>query len=345
MPVLLTNPSRRTIIRSYNLCLIGLGNVNRTLLRLLERNRRELEGRGIQWRITGVATRRIGWVADASGFDVEQILGGATLSATGPQNVRQWIEASAADVLLEASPLNPTNGQPAIEYLRAALECRVHAITANKGPIVHAYEELRSLAARHHCRFLFESTVMDGMPIFSLFEQDLPLVHVKGFRGILNSTTNLILSGMESGLSYEESLARAQQLGIAEADPSHDVDGWDAAVKTTVLIRVLMGQPIQLAEVEREGIRRLTAAEVRAARGQGKPYKLLCQAGREDGRVIARVSPQQIPLSDPLAGVDGTSSMVEFETDLLPGFAIRETNPGLEATAYGMLADFVRAVT
>jgi len=320
--------------------------VNLTLVRLLKANQQGLRERGIEWRITGVATRRIGWAADANGFDVAEILAGkAALAGARPQDVRQWLEASGADVLFEASPLNPKDGQPAIEYLRAALESGVHAITANKGPIVHAYEELRSLAARHHCRFLFESTVMDGMPIFSLFEQDLPLVHVKGFRGILNSTTNLILSGMESGLSYEESLARAQQLGIAEADPSHDVDGWDAAVKTTVLIRVLMGQPIQLAEVEREGIRRLTAAEVRAARGQGKPYKLLCQAGREDGRVIARVSPQQIPLSDPLAGVDGTSSMVEFETDLLPGFAIRETNPGLEATAYGMLADFVRAVT
>jgi len=248
-------------------------------------------------------------------------------------------------VLFEASPLNPTNGQPAIAYLRAALASGVHAITANKGPIVYAYEELRALAASHQRRFLFESTVMDGMPIFSLFQEDLPLVQVKGFRGILNSTTNLMLSGMESGLSYEQSLRQAQQLGIAETDPSHDVDGWDSAVKTTVLIRVLMRQPLPLAEVRREGIRQLTADEVRAACSQGKPFKLLCQAGREDGRLIAKVGPEQIPLSDSLAWVQGTSSMVEFETDLVPGFAIRETNPGLEATAYGMLADFVRAVS
>jgi homoserine dehydrogenase len=320
--------------------------VNQALVRLLQARRQGLRERGIQWRITGVATRRIGWAADVSGFDVAEILGGkAAFAAAGPQNVRQWLEASGADVLFEASPLNPRDGQPAIEYLRAALERGAHAITANKGPIVYAYEELRSLAASHRRRFLFESTVMDGMPIFSLFQKDLPLVQVKGFRGILNSTTNLMLSEMESGLSYEQALARAQQLGIAETDPSHDVDGWDAAVKTAVLVRVLMEQPIQLAEVRREGIRKLTADEVRTARSQGKPYKLLCQAGCEDGRVIARVGPEQIPLSDPLAWVQGTSSIVEFETDLLPGFAIRETNPGLEATAYGMLADFVRAVT
>ena len=315
-------------------------------MRLLQANQHGLRERGIQWRITGVASRRIGWIADANGFDAAEILAGqAAFAGAGPQNVRQWLEAAGADVLFEASPLNPKDGQPAIEYLRAALESGVHAITANKGPLVYAYEELRSLAANHGRRFLFESTVMDGMPIFSLFQEDLPLVQVKGFRGILNSTTNLMLSGMESGLSYEQSLRQAQQLGIAETDPSHDVDGWDSAVKTTVLIRVLMRQPLPLAEVRREGIRQLTADEVRAARSQGKPFKLLCQAGREDGRLIAKVGPEQIPLSDSLAWVQGTSSMVEFETDLVPGFAIRETNPGLEATAYGMLADFVRAVS
>jgi len=340
------DPSRRRFIRTYNLCLVGLGNVNLALLRLLRANHSQLEEQGIGWRLTGVATRRIGWVADANGFDLEPILEGKPARpAAAAQDVRQWLQAARADVLLEASSLNPRDGQPAVEYIRAALETGAHAITANKGPIVHAYEELRSLAAANQRRFLFESTVMDGMPIFSLFQQDLPLVHLKGFRGILNSTTNFILHGMECGLSYEQSLGKAQQLGVTETDPSHDLEGWDAAVKTAVLIRVLMGQPIQLGEVEREGIGKLQAEAVRAARSQGKPYKLLCQARYEDGRVVARVSPQQIPLSDPLAWVEGTSSMIEFETDLLPGFAIRETNPGLEATAYGMLADFVRAVS
>jgi homoserine dehydrogenase len=320
--------------------------VNLALLRLLQANHRRLREQGVGWRITGVATRRIGWVADRNGFDIEAILGGKPAwPLAGPHDVRHWLEAACADVLFEASSLNPGDGQPAIEYIRAALETGAHAITANKGPIVHAYEELRRLAAANERRFLFESTVMDGMPIFSLFQQALPLVHLEGFRGILNSTTNFIFQGMESGLSYAQSLAKAQQLGVAETDPRHDVDGWDAAVKTAVLIRVLMGQPIQLGEVQREGIRKLKEEAVRSARSQGNPYKLLCQAWYQDGRVMARVSPQQIPLSDPLAWVDGTSSMIEFETDLLPRFAVRETNPGLEATAYGMLADFVRAVT
>jgi homoserine dehydrogenase len=314
-------------------------------VRLLERNRRTLREQGIRWRITGVANRRIGWISDANGLDLEPILQG-TPARPGirTQDIRGWLKASAADVLFEASSLNPSDGQPAIDHIRAALETGAHAITANKGPLVHAYEELRSLAAAKQRSFLFESTVMDGMPIFSLFQRDLPLVCLKGFRGILNSTSNLILSGIESGLSYEQSLEQARQLGVAETDPGHDVDGWDAAVKTAVLIRVLMGHAIELGEVEREGISRLKEEAIRAARTQGRPYKSLCQAWREDGRVLARVSPQQIPLSDPLAWVEGTSSMVEFETDLLPGFAIREDHPGVDATAYGMLSDFVRAV-
>jgi homoserine dehydrogenase len=160
---------------------------------------------------------------------------------------------------------------------------------------VHAYDELSTLAAKQGRRFLFESTVMDGAPIFSMFRDGLPLVHLKAFRGILNSTTNVILSGMESGLSFEKSLTKAQQLGIAETDPSHDVDGWDATVKTAALIRVLMGLPIKLNEIQREGIGQLTGETVRAARAAGTPYRLVCRAQRDGSHVRASVRPEQVP--------------------------------------------------
>jgi homoserine dehydrogenase len=224
------------------------------------------------------------------------------------------------------------------------LEHGAHAITANKGPIVHAYRELRDLATARGRRFLFESTVMDGVPIFSLFDQ-MPAIHLKGFHGILNSTTNVILSGMENGLSFEESLKKAQSLGIAETDAIHDVDGWDAAVKTAALITVLMDAPIRLEEVAREGIRRLNAEAVRAAREEGHPYKLICRARKTAEGIAASVRPEQVPLSDPMAQIAGASSYIYFETDIFPGLAITEENPGLYATAYGMLADFVRAVS
>jgi homoserine dehydrogenase len=246
--------------------------------------------------------------------------------------------------MFEATSLEPHTGQPAIDHIRAALEMGAHAITANKGPIVYAYDELRSLAAAKNRRFLFESTVMDGAPIFSLFRDSLPTVYLHGFRGILNSTTNVILSSMEEGSDLGQALKKAQEIGVAETDPSHDVDGWDAAVKVAALVMVLMGVPIRLDQIKREGIGRLTGEAVRAARAAGKSYKLVCRAERIKDRVAASVGPEQLPLSDPLAWVAGTSSVVYFETDIFPGLAVTETNPGVETTAYGMLADFIRAV-
>jgi len=316
---------------------------------LLEKTRELLE-RGIAWRITGVATRRMGWIADNNGLKLDALLvetsgPDSRASVHAPHDVRMWLKSARADVLFEATSLSPRDGQPAIDHIRAALEMGAHAITANKGPLVHAYEELSSLAATQGRRFLFESTVMDGVPIFSLFRDSLPVISLRGFRGILNSTTNVILSGMEEGLSFEESLAKAQQIGVAETDPTNDIEGWDAAVKIAALVRVLMGIPLKLDEIEREGIRGLGAEAIRQARSDGFPYKLVCRAARTEGGVKASVRPEQVPLSDPLAWVAGTSSIVYFETDIFPGLAITESNPGLEATAYGMLADFVRATT
>ena len=258
-------------------------------------------------------------------------------------DVQSWLQSAQANILFEATSLNVQNGQPAVDHIRAALTHGAHAITANKGPIVHAYRELRDLAAARGKRFLFESTVMDGVPIFSLFHQ-LPAIHLHGFHGILNSTTNVILSEMENSLTFDEALQKAQSLGIAETDATHDIDGYDAAVKTAALITVLMDIPIRLEEIQREGIRGLNAEAVRAAKKEAGPYKLVCRAKKEGSKVTATVRPEQIPQTDPMSRISGTSSYIYFETDIFPGLALTEENPGLYATAYGMLADFVRAV-
>jgi len=339
------------------LCFLGFGNVNRTLVRLLEDRAQELGERyGISWRITGVASRRLGWIADSSGVDVTGLCGagaparekpGIESSAAGDHgithNVHNWLAAAEADILFEATSLNVQTGQPAVDHIRAALEHGAHAITANKGPIVHAYRELRDLAAARGKRFLFESTVMDGVPIFSLFDQ-LPTIHLQGFHGILNSTTNVILGEMENGLSFDTALKKAQDLGVAETDATHDIDGWDAAVKTAALITVLMDVPVQLEDIQREGIRDLTTEGARNAKRDGWPFKLVCRAQRVGAGVKASVAPEKVLMSSPMGKISGTSSYVYFETDIFPGLAITEENPGLYATAYGMLADFVRAV-
>jgi homoserine dehydrogenase len=313
-------------------------------VRLLESKRSELGERGINWQITGIASRRLGWIASENGIDVARVLRGET-ATPAPQvlDIRQWLKVAKADVLFEATSLDPQNGQPAIEHIRAGLEHGAHTITANKGPVVYAFDELQALASAHGKRFLFESTVMDGIPIFSLFRDSLPVLELKGFHGILNSTTNVVLREMEEGLSFEESLKRAQGLGVAETDASHDIEGWDAAVKVAALVRVLMGVSLPPAAIQREGIAGLSADMVRAARSEGRPFKLVCRAWRASEGVSASVRPEQVPQGDPMAGVVGTSSIICFETDLFPGIAITEIDPGVDATAYGMLADFVKA--
>jgi homoserine dehydrogenase len=357
--------------RTYNLCVLGFGNVNRTLVRLLEARAQELrEKYGITFRITGIASRRLGWIADPHGLDPASLLTQAIdreehgreghdfsranrdlenkglqplRATTGCEETNAWLSAARADVLFEATSLNVQTGQPAIDHIRAALHHGAHAITANKGPIVHAYRELRDLAAKQGKKFLFESTVMDGVPIFSLFDQ-LPAIHLQGFHGILNSTTNVILGEMENGLSFDDALKKAQALGVAETDATHDIDGWDAAVKTVALITVLMDVPINLADIQREGIRDLTMQAVRNAKRDGWPFKLVCRAQREGAGVKASVAPEKVLATSPMGKISGTSSYVYFETDIFPGLAMTEENPGLYATAYGLLADFIRAV-
>jgi homoserine dehydrogenase len=325
--------------------------VNRALVRLLVDREAELRERGIAWRITGVASRRLGWIADPGGIDSgllsreQTLVSGDFAEASQRSNhVGEWLATARADVLFEATSLNVENGQPAVDHLRAALQHGAHAITANKGPIVHAYRGLQELAWARGKRLLFESTVLDGIPIFSLFQENLPAIHLKGFRGILNSTTNVILGGMEEGLSFEAALRRAQEIGVAETDARHDIEGWDAAVKVTALVVVLMGEELRPGDVQREGIGKLTGEQVRAAWAAGTPFKLVCSARRTETGIVARVAPERLPLSDPLAWVAGTSSIVYFETDIFPGLCITEVNPGIYATAYGMLADFIRAV-
>jgi homoserine dehydrogenase len=300
----------------------------------------------VRWRLTGVATRRAGWVADPDGLNPLAVLNGywpSQHSQPPPRNVNEWLERARADVVFEASSLDVQTGQPAIDHVRAALDFGAHGITANKGPIVHAFSELTSLARAKGKRFLYEATVMDGVPIFSMFPLGLPATEVRSFSGVLNSTTNVVLTEIEKGRSFDEAVRRAQAMGIAETDPTADLDGWDAAVKVVVLTIVLMGVPIKLEHVQRTGIRELSEEKIRSVRSAGMRYKLVCRAERRGEGVDCSVQPELLLASDPLANLEGSSSAVRFEMDVF-GLSLVEHNPGIDATGYGLLADFLRAV-
>lgn len=333
----------------YRLALVGFGHVGKALIRLLLEKETELESRyGITYSVTGIATGRHGTIIAPDGIDLKKLVAEPALTeqsqdSQAPDSL-QFIRKVPADVLFENTPVNYSSGQPAVAHIRAALECGMHAITANKGPVVHAYQELRDLAKAKHLRFYFESAVMDGAPLFSLFREALPAANLISLRGVLNSTTNLILTRMEQGEAFEAAVAYCQQIGIAETDPSGDIDGWDAAVKLSALSTVLMEIPLKPAQVLRQGIRQIKQDMIQQARQAGQRWKLVCTAERQGTSVVARVAPELVSPDSPFFGVEGTTSIVEFKTDVLGLLSVIETDPGPHTTAYGLLADFVNAV-
>jgi homoserine dehydrogenase len=338
----------------YKLALLGFGNVGQALAQLLLRKQDELEAvYNLTFSITAIATGRHGAAIAQEGIEIEKALAlmraGKSLDelsvTPSPTDMHEFIQASGADVLFENTPVSYADGQPALDHIRVALENGMHAITANKGPVVHGYRELKRLAEEKGRKFYFESTVMDGAPLFAMFREALPVAQVISFKGILNSTTNLILGRMEVGESFSEAVAYAQSIGVAETDPSGDVDGWDAAVKVAALVTVLMAVPLKPDEVKRTGIREITPQRVAEAKAAGKRWKLMCTAKREQDRVDARVAPEMVGPETPFYSIDGTTSIVEFESDVLGKLSLIETDPGPETTAYGLLADFINAVT
>lgn len=337
-------------MKEIRLALVGFGNVGQAFARLLLRKGDELaHTRGIVLRVCGIATLRHGAAIREDGIDLPQALRlmetgqplGSLSQVACPAELLDFIAACPADALLENTPVNHHTGEPAASHLRAALENGMHAVTANKGPVVHAWRELTQLARQKGKSFRFESAVMDGAPIFSLFREALPAASLTGFFGILNSCTNLLLERMEGGESLEQAVAYGRSIGITETDPSADIDGWDAAIKVAALSTVLMGVPLKPQDVPRQGIRSITPAMLADARQAGMRWKLVCRARREGHGVKASVMPEQVGADSPLYAIGGTSSYIQFETDVLPGLGIVESNPGPETTAYGLLADIL----
>jgi homoserine dehydrogenase len=335
-------------MKEKTICMVGFGNVAKAFARLIQRKENELKEKyDVAFRVTAIATGRHGRALDPQGIDLNRAL---ELSAAGkkldelsktssPDSIEDFIVQSRADFLLENSPVNYENGEPALTHIRCALEHDMHAVSANKGPVVHAYHELKKLAGQHQRKYLFESAVMDGAPVFSVFREALPAANLVAFEGILNSCTNLLIELMEQGKSFDEAVAYAQSIGIAETDPSGDIDGWDAAIKVAAIVTVLMDTPYKPQQVARQGIRGITQAEIRQAQKDGSRWKLVCRGEKIGGRIVSKVAPERVTPQSPLYSVSGTSSFVLFKTDVLPGLGLLESNPSPDTTAYGLLAD------
>ncbi len=343
----------------YNIAIIGFGNVARSLAYLLQNKSDNLWwSHNATYRITGISTGRHGHAVHPTGAGldihkvVELIKSGQSISSLSTLPVEDSISVikhSQAHVMFETSPVNTQTGQPALDHIRTALELGMHAITANKGPVVHGYRELSALAKEKEKKFLFESTVLGGAPVFSVMREAFPLADLESFKGIFNATTNVILSRMENGETYDEALKYAQSIGLAETDPTNDVDGWDAAIKVAALVTVLWDTPITPQQVNPTGIRGITPEMIAKAKADGKRYKLVCSAEKMGDKVAASVSPQLVDASSSLYGMMNSSTGITFRTDVILDYSIvLSEKPGMTGgpveTAYGLFADFVNIV-
>jgi homoserine dehydrogenase len=259
------------------------------------------------------------------------------------RDVRAFIARVPADVLVEITTLDPRSGRPAIDHARQALARGMHVVTANKGPVAFAHRRLKALAARKRRLFLHEGAVMDGTPVFNLVDRCLPGARVLSFRGTLNSTTNLVLSRMEEGLSARAAVEEARALGIAEADPVHDLEGWDAAVKGCALAGALMGASVRPSEVRRRGITGLTGLDARRAVEAGTRLRLVVRGLRRGRRVRVSVGPERVPFGDPLSG-SGPDAALVLATDLMGEIGVFERGATVDQTAYALLSDLVEIV-
>jgi homoserine dehydrogenase len=312
------------------LALIGYGNVGRALARLLQRKHRRFP-----FTITGIHTLRHGTAVDPGGLPPDPAMGPRAAS------VEEFLDAARAQVAVELTTLDPSTGEPATAHIRAAFARGMHVVTANKGPVAHAYAALREEAAHARVAFRFESAVMDGAPVFNLWRHTMPGVTVHGFTGALNSTSKVVVQTMEQGGSFEEGLAQARALGITEADGAYDIEGWDSAAKTAALANVLMDARTTPQQVSTRGIARLTPERVRELAGKGKTVRLISRAHRSGSKLSLRVRAEVLDRCDILATTPGTSNILLFHTDLMGTFGTVSIDPQVEQTAYGVFADLV----
>jgi homoserine dehydrogenase len=337
-------------MKNFKLALIGFGNVGQGLAEILRSKEATLAKQdGVGFSVVAISDFKLGSVAEPNGIDLEKAL--ETVRAGGKLDAVEgahhgWdalttIRQSGADIMVELTYTDISTGEPATTHIKEALGLGQHVTTTNKGPVVLAARELEELAASKGVRFLYEGTVMSGTPTLSFAQKNLAGCTIRSVQGILNGTTNYMLTEMEKGMSYEEALDTAQKLGYAEAVPDADVQGHDALGKVVILSNLVLGADIKPADVPCEGITKITPDQIAEAAKQGKRYKLIGRAALEGDTLTASVKPVALPLNDPLAGVGGATNAITFETDLLGAVTVVGPGAGRLETGFSILADLI----
>jgi homoserine dehydrogenase len=339
--------------RTVKLCLLGFGSVARAFCELLAAQERVLaERHGLRVLVTAAGTRR-GSLVEPGGLapaDVLAAAGDAGILPQAPRPAAELMAASGAGVLVELTVMGDLTAvaagdaayrPAATTHVLEAFRLGMDVVTANKGPIAWSWPEVSATADRSGRRVRFESTVMDGLPVFSLLEYTLPDCALLGFEAVFNATTNFIIDAMGTGRAFEDALAEVQAQGYAEADPGNDVDGWDAASKACALANVAMDAGLTPADVERESLRDVPLERILRARRQGKRLRLVSTVRRESGGVRARLRAEDLGIEHPLAAVSGESLGALLHTDLMADVLVSERHALVPQTAYGVYADLL----
>jgi len=329
--------------------IVGLGNVGQALLQIIRDDADSLEERfGVRFKVVAINDMRLGSLYDPDGLSLGALLEGAKVgdlasvqAAQKGWSVETMLEQVDADTLVEASFTDLQTGEPATTYVRKALSLGKHVVTTNKGPIALHFHDLESLAQEHGVKIGFEGTVMSGTPAMALGINLLAAAGIQRIQGILNGTTNFILSQMETGKGYEEALAEAQALGYAEADPTGDVEGFDAAGKVVILSNLVMEAKISMQDVDRKGITQLTPQDIRNAKEDGRRWKLIGAVENVGGQIKASVQPTALPVEHPLANVGGATNAITYTTRLLGDITLIGAGAGRLETGYALLNDLL----
>lgn len=341
------------MVKKLKIAMIGFGNAGQAFAKLLMNKHDEIiERYKCDVRVVAISTNSRGSMVNDHGIDLKLAL--SDIKDLNHFNDKREdyskfnsIEIANTvnyDVIIELTPLEIFTGQPAIDHIKTAFYRKKHAITANKGPIAWAYEELQELANNQDALFYYETTVMDGTPIFNLVEETLEFCRVTEVNGILNSTTNFVLEELAKGKAYDDVIVEGKKRGFIEADPAMDIEGWDAAAKTAALLNVLMRADITPRDIERKGIEDITNKQIEDAAKRGNVIKLICHGSITNGKVVGTVEPKEIGMDNIYSNIKGTSSVVTITTDLMGDISIVEHEPEIEQTAYGVFGDLIRVI-
>lgn len=337
--------------KDVRILLLGFGNVGRAFCRLVEKKSEILRNTyGIECCFVGIATRSRGCAADPSGIDVRQFLeresstgridsgspGSAVLSAA------EMVSGLDYDLLAVCTSTTIKSPEVPAAYISGALGRGIDVITSNKGPLLLGYGALRDLAKKNGSHFMFEAAVMGGTPFFSFARHCLKGSRILSCEGVMNTTSNYILDLMVSGSSFDDALLDARRKGFAEADPTFDLEGWDSAVKASIIAQVLMGAPpVPLDSIDVEGITQVSTGDLLEASRAGGAIRLISRIDSEGDSIAISVRPELLPAANPLSRVHGATNGVLFLTDTLGEVFVAGGGIGPQHTAYSMLRDLI----